>query len=199
MKFKCLVSLFGLLVVAFASAQDKKNIIEYLNVPGPVILNNTTFKLAWTSNPSENYYKQEYLPAQDNIKTYKKMVSVELLVSDATTEDLASAKMKELKQLKISNPLINYDIFKKNGEILLDFLISQLSADGKQVIIIERNVYRYKPFSDKNGKKGVMLFGASERSYGNDVDAFLISLKKNKPVLLNAVATFILPQVSIKK
>jgi len=43
-----------------------------------------------------------------------------------------------------------------------------------------------------------MLFGVSERSYGNDADAFLSSLKKNKPVLLNAVAGFSIPEVSLK-
>ena len=198
MKSKFLITTIALLTASLAFSQPKKAVTEYLNVPGPIILNKTPFKLVWTSNPSDNYYKQEYIPAQDNIERYQKMISVELLVGEATVQELAKAKMDELKQLKISNPIINYEIFQKDGEIILDFLISQNTADGQQVEIIERNVYRYKPFSDAKGRKGVMLFGASERAYGNDVDTFLASLKKNKSALLNAVATFSLPAVSIK-
>jgi hypothetical protein len=107
--------------------------------------------------------------------------------------------MDELKQLKVTNPMVNYEVFQKNGEIILDFLISENSADGKNVNILERNVYRYRDITDKNGLKGVMLFGASERSYGNEVDTFLSSLKKTKSVLANAVAAFVIPQITIKK
>ncbi len=189
----------GLFGISFSNGQINKAIKEYLNVPGPIILNKNTFNLSWTSHPSANYYKQEYITANDNIEKYTKMISVELLINDASPADLAKAKMDELKQLKATNPIINYDIFQKNGEVILDFLISENAADGKKVNIIERNVYRYKSFSGKNGQKGVMLFGASERAYGNNVDTFLSSLKKDKPTLLNAVAAFMLPQISLKE
>ena len=81
---------------------------------------------------------------------------------------------------------------------MLDFLISENSADGKKVNILERNVYRYKAVTDQNGKKAVILFAASERAYGNEVDAFLLALKTNKSTLQNAVAAFTLPQVTFK-
>lgn len=199
MKQNLTITVLAFFAVLFSGAQTKKVAKEYLNVPGPISLNKNLFSLSWTSHPSANYYKQEYIPAGDNFEKYTKMVSVELLISNATAADLANAKMNELKQLKTTNPLVNYEIFQKNGEIILDFLISQNSANGRDVSIIERNVYRYKNFSGKNGQKGVMLFGASERAYEKDVDLFLMFLKKNKTVLLNAVAAFALPQISIKE
>jgi len=199
MKQKLSSTIVAIFAVLLSSAQTGKAAKEYLNVPGPISLNKNTFNLSWTSHPSANYYKQEYITSGDNIEKYKKMVSVELLMSNATAADLANAKMNELKQLKTTNPLINYELFQKNGEVILDFLISQNSANGGKVLIIERNVYRYKNFTGKNGQKGVMLFGASERAYGNDVDTFLSLLKKNKAVLLNAVAAFTLPQISVKE
>jgi len=107
--------------------------------------------------------------------------------------------MDELKQLKITNPLINYEVFQKNGEVLLDFLISQNSEDGQKVIIIERNVYRYTSFVGNKGQKGVLLFSASERAYDKNVDSFLLALKKNKSLLLNAVAAYSIPPISIKE
>ncbi len=199
MKQKLSVTIIGLFAILFSNGQTYKAAKEYLTVPGPIILNKNTFNLTWTSHPSANYYKQEYITSGDNIEKYTKMVSVELLISNATAADLANAKMNELKQLKATNAIINYEIFQKNGEMILDFIISQNAANGGKVIIIERNVYRYKNFTDKNRQKGVMLFGASERAYEKDVDTFLLLLKKNKAVLLNAVAAYSLPQISIKE
>jgi len=198
-KPKRLIAILALFIVSTAVGQTNKKVTEYLNVPGPILLNKNSFNLTWTSHPSIAYYKQEYITAKDNVEKFTKMVVVELLIGNATAAELAKAKMDELKQLKVSNPIINYEIFQKNGEIILDFLISENSADGKKVNIIERNVYRYKAFSGKNGQKGVILFGASERAYGNNVDTFLSSLKKNKSILLNAVAAFSLPQISVKE
>lgn len=193
-----MISMMFFSAVVNSSGQTKPSLVEYLGIPGPVTLNKIAYNLAWTSHPSVTYYKQEYIPAGEKVENYKKMISIELLISDATPENLAKTKMDELKQLKQTNPVINYEIFKKDGEILLDFLISQNSADNRSVEIIERNVYRYKSFENKK-EKGVMLFAASERAYGNGADNFLGSLKKNKPVLLNAVASARLPEIAIKE
>ncbi len=172
--------------------------MDYLNVPGPIVLNKNTYNLTWSSHPSANYYKQEYLGAKEKIDRYNKMVMMEVLIGDAKPLDLATAKINELKQMKQTNPIVNYDVFQKNGEILLDFLLSENTADGK-ISILERNVYRYKAFTDKNGNKGVILLAASERSYGSEADSFLVNLKKNKSALMNAVGAFTIPEMSIKK
>jgi len=126
------------------------------------------------------------------------MVMVEVLLGETKAAGLAQAKIDELKQMKQTNPIVNYEMFQKNGEIIVDFLLSE-NAPGGQLNIIERNVYRYKDFTDKNGKKGVMLFAASERAYGNAADTFLAALKKNKATLVNAVAAYTLPQLTFKK
>lgn len=188
-----LITLFSF-VISFA--QTGKT--DYLNVPGPIVLNKETFNLAWSSHPSPAYYKQEYIMAGDKVEKFKKMVIVEALTSDSRPADLVKAKINELKQMKEANPMVNYETFQKNGEYMLDFLVSENSADGKKINILERNVYRYKAITDKNGKKAVMLFAASERTYGNEVDGFLAALKTNKSVLQNAVAAFTLPEITFK-
>jgi hypothetical protein len=196
---KVTTTALSLLIAIGSYGQTNKAITEYLSVPGPIILTKESFNLAWSSHPSAAYYKQEYLGLKDKIDRFKKMVMIEVLLGEARAADLAKAKIAELKQLKETNPLVNHEIFQKNGEIIIDFLLSENSRDGKSINIIERNVYRYKDITDKNGKKGVMLFGVSERGYGNDVDVFLASLKKNKAALTNAVAAFVLPELTIKK
>ena len=93
-----------------------------------------------------------------------------MLAGDSKPADLVNAKIAELKILKETNPVVNYETFQKNGEYMLDFLISENASDGK-INILERNVYRYKSGVDKTGKKYVMLFGVSERSYGSESDS----------------------------
>jgi hypothetical protein len=177
--------------------QNNKAIKDQLSVPGPIVILKLSYSLAWTSHPSATFYKQEYICPSDNIEKYKSMCLIDVLLGDAKAADLAKAKMDELKQLKQTNPIVNFEAFQKNGEVIIDFLISDNSADGSKVNIIERNVYRYRNFIDKNGKKGVMLFGVSERAYGNDVTSFLANLKKRKSDLTNAVAAYTIPDVTI--
>ncbi len=187
-----------ILISAFSFGQTGKTVVEYLGIPGPIVINNNSYNLVWSSHPSAAYYKQEYIGAKDKVEKFKKMVLVEILIGDAKPIDLAQSKIAELKQLKESNPIVNYEVFQKNGEVLLDFLVSENTPDGK-ISILERNVYRYKTVTDKTGRKGIMLFSISERSYGNEADTFLSSLKNSKSVLLNAVAAFKIPEISIKK
>ncbi len=86
--------------------------------------------------------------------------------------------------MKESDPIVNYDIIEKDGEIMLDFLLNKNSSDQKDLDVVERNVYRYKSFADGNGKEGVLLFGVSERAYGEGIDNFFIALKEKDSICL---------------
>ncbi|MBL7703114.1 MAG: hypothetical protein JNM14_12755 [Ferruginibacter sp.] len=185
---------FLLLLPFFTSAQKP---VDKLNIPGPIIIGKKAHTLVWTAHPAADLYKQEYITAGDNLNKFKTMVLIEVSLGNFSLKDVVTAKMDELKKMKETNPLINYEVFQKNGEYLLDFLLSANSADGKTREIVERNVYRYKTFTDKSLKKGIMLFGVSTRSYGNDIDNFLKSLKTAKPALLNEVAQFTIPVVTV--
>lgn len=179
------------------TAAAQSNVNDYLHIPGPIQLNNASYNLVWTSHPNNNYYKQEYLVTGDNLEKFKSLVTVDFLQGNFQPRDLASQKVEELKKLKATNPMINYNVYEKNQEYILDFLISQASTDGKSIAIIERNVYRYHAV-DNNGVKGLLLFAASQRAYGTAVTAFLKKLSAEKSKLVDAVAAYKLPEVSIK-
>lgn len=196
-KTKMLAAAILLLTTACCIGQGSQPVTDYLKVPGPMLLNNTSFNLVWSAHPSEAYYKQEYIPKSEKVEKYTKMVMVEVLLGNTKAAALAKAKLDELKQLKLTNPVVNFNSYQKNGEIIIDFLLSENGADDK-VNIIERNVYRYKDIKETNGKTGVLLFAASERAYDHDVDAFLSSLQKNKATLTSAVAAFTMPAITIK-
>ncbi len=112
--------------------------------------------------------------------------------------DAVSDKVKELKKLKETDPFVNYDMFEKNGEIMLDFILSKNIPGTNEQEFVERNVYRYKTYFD-NGNEGVLLFGVSERSYGNDIGNYLLKLKADRFAVSNAVSAFIIPEIKTVK
>jgi len=187
------------LLIFFSSFTYAQKPVDKLNVPGPIVIGKKTHVLNWASNPVAGFYKQEYIPAGENENKFRSMVLIDLSLGDLKLKDIVDIKITELKKMKGTNPMVNYEVFQKNGEYLLDFLLSANSADGKTIDIVERNVYRYKIFTDKAGKKGVLLFGVSVRSYGKDIDNFLKALKTNKATLLNEVAQFNIPVVTVSK
>jgi hypothetical protein len=196
---------FSMLMAAFfvttiSLAQAGKAVTDYLNVPGPIVLDNNSYSLSWSSHPAANFYKQEYIVKGDNPDKYKTMVLLDVITGQENIKDVVGAKIAELKKLKESNPVVNYEVINNpaTGEYMLDFLMTANAPDGS-ITIIERNVYRYKIVADKSGQKAIMLFGVSTRAYGNAVDAFFTSLKSNRKTLMNSVAKTKMPEIVIKK
>jgi len=190
--------LLGFLLTTLSFGQTTKP-IEYLGVGGQLTFDKTSYYLAWTSHPVDNYFKQEYLAKGDTIEKFKKLVLLEIITGKTKLKDVVATKVSELKKMKASNPVVNYETFEKDGEVMLDFLISENTPDGKYLSIVERNVYRYKSVVDKNGQKGILLFGVSERAYGDDIDKFFPNLKEHRYDLINLVGAFQIPEITIAK
>lgn len=194
-----LIGLSIALTMAIASFGQSSKPVNYLNVAGPVTFENNAYTLSWASHPAANLYKQEYLPKGANADKYNTMILFDLVTGETTVKDAVAAKTAELAAMKAANPVVNYNVITnaKTGEYILDFLVSANAPDGS-IGIVERNVYRYKAFTDKAGHKGVLLFGVSSRAYGAGVTPFLTALKTSKNVLPNTVAQFTLPDIALK-
>ena len=173
--------------------------VNYLNVSGPIVFNSSSYDFVWSSHPSPTYYKHEYLKKGETVQKFNTMVMVELLTGTTTPKDLVANKVAELKTMQSTNPYVQFETFfnKDSNEYILDFLVTANSADNKEITIAERNVYRYKVYSE-NGKKGVLLFAVSTRSYGDNVTKFLQSLKGSRMDLVNKVKAFTVPAIVIK-
>ena len=61
---------------------------------------------------------------------------------------------------------MNFTVLEKDGETIIDFLMSVSSKDGKKLLIVERNIYRYTKIETEN-TKGLLLFSVSKRAYQN--------------------------------
>lgn len=194
MKIKILILLLTM-PLFYVNAQNTVN--DYLNISGPIKLNQKEYKLVWSSHPNENYFKQEYISSNENINRYNSMVLIDFVKGDFNIKDVVDQKVAELQEMKKTNPVINYQIFENKEEYILDFLISENSKNGKEILIAERNIYRYKIISNEKNK-GVLLFALSERGYPENMDSFFNNLKSNTSKLIEAVGNYKLPDIEIK-
>lgn len=180
------------------AAQAEEPAVDRLSVPGPVMFGADTYMLSWSSHPSPNYYKQEYLPAGQTSDLFHQMVLIEAIIPGADVEHAVTDQVRSLNKRKTSDPLVNFTILKnpKNGEAILDFVLS--SDEPKQDYVVEWNAYRYAPLRAKDGKSGVLLFGLSRRAYGDDGTDFLRTLKSTRPQEIDALAKYTLPAVTLR-
>ena len=188
---KLITTVFFLLISIIGFSQNVEN---YLQTEKVIKFDNKEFNLVWSSHPNEVYYKQEYLTKDQNIEKFKTMVTIDFLKGDFKIKDLVNGKIQELEKAKKSNPIINWTVLEKDGETIIDFLMSVSSKDGKKLLVVERNIYRYT----KN-TNGLLLFAVSERAYENEIDAFFKNLKENKNSLIIKVGNFKIPEIKPEK
>ncbi len=182
-----------LLAAAPLAAQE---VVDHLGIPGPVSFAGEDFALAWSSQPTNAYTKQEYLPAGQSLEAYDSMVLIEFLAGDLKPADAAAQQATALNERRASDPIANFQMLEhpQNGEIVLDFVLSSRDEAGEY--IIEWNGYRYAPATDAEGNEGVMLFGISRRAYGNDASRdFLTGLGEFKTRQVEALVAAPLPQM----
>lgn len=196
-KMKLNILLFLIIPLFYVQAQNKDKINDYFRIPGPINLGKKEYNLVWSSNPNKNYFKQEYLASNENISKYQSMVLIDFIKGELNLKDIVDQKISELQERKKTNPVVNYQILENNNEYILDFLISENSKDNEEILIAERNVYRYK-LINKNGNKGVLLFGISERGYQENMDTFFNNLKTDSSKLIEIVGNYKLPDIEIK-
>lgn len=169
---------------------------DLLGVPGPIIFAGEDYHLAWSSRPTEQYTKQEYLPEGQKPETYRAMVLVEFLTGETTPAQAANAQVAALNERRGSDPLVNMELIQNpnTGEIILDFIVSSRDSNGEY--IVEWNAYRYVSASNAKGSSGSLLFGISHRAYGNDAaKAFLTSLRDFKTGQISALSSMPMPEL----
>lgn len=153
---------------------------EYFSVGDPIKFGDTDFYLAWSAKPKPTYYIQEYLPKGETPEHYTQMLTVSVLFTDLTPEQMAQAKIDELERRKKKDPVTNYMNFKRDNEQLLEFLVSDLYGknikDPKVTTgIVEANLHYYRQ-TTINGKKASVLYFYSCRAYGDDILPFIQSI-----------------------
>ncbi|WP_162427081.1 hypothetical protein [Pontibacter pudoricolor] len=175
------------------------NSVERLSVKGPLKFNKTKFELAWTDKPSDIYYIQEYLPKGEKLASFNQMLTIHVLDTDIAAEEAVALKVQELKKRKQTDELCNYQVNESpdGKEFIVDFIVSENKND--KVTIAEFNVYRYKQIETGAGKKAILVYAYSNRSYGDAVIPFLKNLKTDRTNYMNEMIATELPAITLKK
>ena len=131
---------FGLMLVAASvgTVRAQDTVVEALGVPGPIDFLGDSYTLSWTSHPTPDYFKQEYLPEGQQSDSYAAMFMLDALTSESTPQGAANTQMAGLDERKASDPMVNYNQISNpdTGEVILDFL---LSDDSGPAPILEWN------------------------------------------------------------
>ncbi len=187
--------LLATLLMSFAAID--KTAKDNIGVPGPLTFNKTSFKLAWSDKPNDGYFIQEYLPAGETVTDFKNMLTIHFFKKEVWVKDAVAQKVEELNARKKTDIVCNYQVNESpdGKELMVDFLLSEGSAE--ELSVIEFNVYRYKQvvFGDK--KSGIVVYAFSKRAYGNDITPFLKNLKENRNTWINAMAETTMPNVKV--
>ena len=187
------LALFLMFIAQFVMAQNK--VEDYLHLGDKYRFDNKDYELVWSSHPASNFYKQEYILPNENVEKYKRLILIDFIEGDLAPKDVLSSLANSLENSKKQNPVINYKVYEKNNEYMIDFIMSENSQDGKEVLILERNVYRYFRINTPK-RKGILLFGVSDRAYTKkEMDNMFSVLKNNKFELVNKVAKIEVPKI----
>ena len=185
--------LFLMFIAQFVMAQNK--VEDYLHLGDKYRFDNKDYELVWSSHPASNFYKQEYILPNENVEKYKRLILIDFIEGDLAPKDVLSSLANSLENSKKQNPVINYKVYEKNNDYMIDFIMSENSQDGKDVLILERNVYRYFRINTPK-RKGILLFGVSDRAYTKkEMDNMFSVLKNNKLELVNKVAKIEVPKI----
>ncbi len=183
-----------LLPMSVATFYSLEEFADLLSIGKNIEFNEEEYELVWSSHPTENYYKQEYLRSHEDLNEFHKMLLVESIRGDVGVKDAVKIKINELEQQKKNNPVINYDLISNEelGESLLDFIISD------QNYIYEWNAYRFQS-QNVNGQNHLVLFGYSMRDSLNtneELKEFFTEVKKARRELIGKLAQFEIPRVN---
>ncbi|KAF1721974.1 hypothetical protein CSC75_04450 [Pseudoxanthomonas wuyuanensis] len=184
------------LLLATSINAHAQSVNEYLSVPGPLQFSGERYHLVWSSHPSPQLYKQEYLQAGDTLERYRSMLMLDVSFDGLGPAEKAIFMVQSLAERKKTDPVVNYELLssESGNEQILDFLLSAPGADGQD--ILEWNAYRYSAYGD-----GVLLLAISRRAYGHEaiVDFLKNQLKDIRARDIAEIAAMRLPEVVLNR
>ena len=138
------------------------------------------------------------MPAGETPEHHSNMVLLQVLIGSKSAKDVVGALAKSIEERGRTDPIVHYELFQSaagKDEYLIDFL----QSEGSAAEVVEWNAYRYQTFTDRSGRRGVVLFGISRRAHGEQVRPFLIGLKTARIKLRNGLNAHPFPDISIKQ
>lgn len=171
-------------------------IIERLNIPGPLTFNENEFILAMSRQNSVTWAQQQYIMRDDVLNNYKELINISYFDKEIDMETAIKQKVEfvEKRRSKDKYSFVNVTESPDGKEIIVDYLTTETPAEGEPYA--EYNLDRFKNF-DTGGKKSFIIFSYSKRIAG-DLKYASRSLSKERSRLMEAAITTAIPPVTYK-
>jgi len=181
----------------FFCTNTDHHVLDFLNTGDLICYRNIDYKLAWSSHPAINYYIQEYIRPDDSLASFNSLLLIKFLAEDVPPIDVVEQKIDEIEARKATDKVAGYRLRRSpdKKEYLLDFILS--SGSGDKIGLIEFDSYRYVSYTDKSGRKGVLLYGRSLRAYNDDMADFIQELKRTRERILNEFNSSEIPVIQL--
>lgn len=174
-------------------------VIERIGVKGPIEFNLTKFSLAWSEKPNADYFVQEYLPKNETLENFNKLITINVFVTDITIENAIQQKVNQLTKRKETDKVSNFSVINSpdGKESIIDCVLS--AEKNGELNIVEFIIYRYKQIELKNQRKALLIYSYSKRSYGKNIPSFFKKLKNERVELLNIMISQELPKIDLNE
>ena len=171
-------------------------VIDRLNIPGPLTFNENEFLLALSKQNSATWAQQQYIMRDDVLNNYKELINISYFDKEIDMETAIKQKVEfvEKRRSKDKYSFVNVTESPDGKEIIVDYLTTETPAEGEPYA--EYNLDRFKNF-DVNGKKSFIIFSYSKRLAG-DLKYASKSLSKERNRLMEAAITTAIPPVTYK-
>lgn len=188
-----MILLFSFILQLFSFS----NVENILGVNGPLTFNKTKFELALSGTPDKNLYLHAYLPNGEAIETYNQKMSLLLIETDTELEEIVTSKIKDLAEYKKKDRNAQYSSreIKNGAEYIVEY--TKCDYNGPKINLVEYNVSKVKRINTNGGKKAILIYTYSWRSYDEETTQFLNSLKEFKEDFILEMSSTEMPSVSI--
>ena len=171
-------------------------VIDRLNIPGPLTFNENEFLLAMSKQNSATWAQQQYIMRDDVLTNYKELINISYFDKEIEMETAIKQKVEfvEKRRSKDKYSFVNVTESPDGKEIIVDYLTTETPAEGEPYA--EYNLDRFKNM-DIGGKKSFIIFSYSKRIAG-DLKYAAKSLSKKRNRLMEAAITTAIPPVTYK-
>lgn len=139
---------------------EGESAVQYFNVGNPIEFGGEKYYFAWSARPYDFYMLQEYLPKGQRFEDYTKMFTVSVMFTGDAPMNAAKAveyKIAELDEMKKTDPVCNYLVAEKDGEYIVDFIVSKSDGKGK-LEFVEVDIHYYRDIKINGINANYLLF-----------------------------------------
>lgn len=194
---KKLLCLTTIVLMSFSTFQNEP--VERIGVKGPIVFKNTRFYLARAQRPNVDYYIQEYVPIDENVKRFNQLITISVLIRNVSLEGAVQQKAGELNKRMETDKVCNYSINKgpDGKDSIIDCVLSY-EKEG-EIAAAEFVIYRFEQIQLQEHANAILIYSYSKRSYETDIYDFFTSLPNARKELLNLMSLQELPKIRIKE